>query len=119
MQVISIIAQTLITGNRSDTYKRYIRGEQISDLKYSNCFQSFFCVSCLPMPRRRHRGSFDQVSEFDRGRIVAYRDCELSFREIKQRVGRNQLTVMRTCNRWMQEETTDGRDRSPPLSHCP
>ncbi|UYV68195.1 hypothetical protein LAZ67_5003346 [Cordylochernes scorpioides] len=32
------------------------------------------------MPRRKHRSSFDQVSEFDRERIVAYRDCGLSFR---------------------------------------
>ncbi|GFS77092.1 transposable element Tcb1 transposase [Trichonephila clavipes] len=44
------------------------------------------------MLRGRHRASFDQVSEFDRGRIAAYRDCELSFREIGQRVGRNQAT---------------------------
>ncbi|GFU80585.1 hypothetical protein TNCV_534591 [Trichonephila clavipes] len=29
----------------------------------------------------RHLASFDKVSEFDRGRIVAYRDCGLSFRE--------------------------------------
>ncbi|GFU51808.1 transposable element Tc1 transposase [Trichonephila clavipes] len=53
------------------------------------------------------RSAFDQVSEFDRGRIVAYRererDCRLSFREIGSRVGRNQTTVMRICDRWMQE----------------
>ncbi|GFX77591.1 transposable element Tcb1 transposase [Trichonephila clavipes] len=35
------------------------------------------------MSRRRQRSAFDQVSEFDRGRIVAYRDCGLSFREIQ------------------------------------
>ncbi|GFX60206.1 transposable element Tcb1 transposase [Trichonephila clavipes] len=44
------------------------------------------------MPRG-HRASFDQVSEFDRGRIVAYRDNGLSFREIGQRVGRNHTTT--------------------------
>ncbi|GFU62734.1 hypothetical protein TNCV_1519121 [Trichonephila clavipes] len=27
------------------------------------------------MSRRKQRSAFDQVSEFDRGRIVAYRDC--------------------------------------------
>ncbi|GFW86406.1 transposable element Tcb1 transposase [Trichonephila clavipes] len=54
------------------------------------------------------------VSEFDRGRIVAYRDCELSFTEIRSRVGRNQTTVMRICDRWMQEGTTDRRGRSHP-----
>ncbi|GFW73592.1 DDE_3 domain-containing protein [Trichonephila clavipes] len=56
--------------------------------------------------------SFDQVSEFDRGRIVAYRDCGLTSREIYSRVGRNQATVMRICDQWMQEGTTDQRGRS-------
>ncbi|GFW32943.1 transposable element Tcb1 transposase [Trichonephila clavipes] len=59
-------------------------------------------------------GAFDQVSEFNRGRIVAYRDCGLSFRDIGSRVGRNQTTVMRICDRWMQEGTTDRRGRSHP-----
>ncbi|GFY59597.1 uncharacterized protein TNIN_362161 [Trichonephila inaurata madagascariensis] len=65
------------------------------------------------MSRRKQRSAFDQVSEFDRGRIVAYPDCGLSFREIGSRVGRNQ-TVMRIYDRWMQEGTTDQRGRSHP-----
>ncbi|GFW85744.1 transposable element Tcb1 transposase [Trichonephila clavipes] len=64
--------------------------------------------------RRKQRSAFDQVSEFDRGTIVAYRDCGLSFGEIGSRVGRNQTTVMRICYRWMQEGTTDRRGRSHP-----
>ncbi|GFU08091.1 transposable element Tc3 transposase [Trichonephila clavipes] len=59
------------------------------------------------MTRRKQRSTFDQVSEFDRGRLVAYRDCVLSFREIGGRVGRNQTTVMRVCHRRMQEGTTE------------
>ncbi|GFX72080.1 transposable element Tcb1 transposase [Trichonephila clavipes] len=59
------------------------------------------------MSRRKQRSVFDQVSEFNRGRIVVYRDSGLSFREIGSRVGRNQTTVMRICDRWMQEGTTD------------
>ncbi|GFX85436.1 transposable element Tcb1 transposase [Trichonephila clavipes] len=66
------------------------------------------------MSRRKQRSSFDQVSEFDRGRIVAYRDRGLSFREIGSRVGRNQTTVMWICDCWMQEGTTDRRGRSHP-----
>ncbi|GFW60923.1 transposable element Tcb1 transposase [Trichonephila clavipes] len=66
------------------------------------------------MPRRKQRSAFDQVSEFDRGRIVAYRDCGLSFREIGSRVGRNQTIVMRICDHWMQEGATDRRGRSHP-----
>ncbi|PRD35711.1 UNVERIFIED_CONTAM: hypothetical protein NCL1_10659 [Trichonephila clavipes] len=69
------------------------------------------------MSRRKLRSAFDQVSEFDRGRIVAYRDCGLSFREIGSRVRRNQTTVMRICDRRMQEGTTDPRGRSHP-SQC-
>ncbi|GFY16653.1 transposable element Tcb1 transposase [Trichonephila clavipes] len=68
------------------------------------------------MSRRKQRSAFDQVSEFDRGRIVAYQDCGLPFREIGSRAGRNQKTAMRICDRWMQEGTMDQRGRShPPL----
>ncbi|GFT57696.1 transposable element Tcb1 transposase [Trichonephila clavipes] len=66
------------------------------------------------MSRKKQRSTFDQVSEFDRGRIVAYRDCGLTFREIGSRVGRNQTTVMRICDRWMQEGTTEQCGRSHP-----
>ncbi|GFV95365.1 transposable element Tcb1 transposase [Trichonephila clavipes] len=66
------------------------------------------------MSRRKQRSAFDQVSEFDRGRIVAYRDCGLFFRQIGSRVGQNQTTVMRIYDRWMQEGTTDRRGRSHP-----
>ncbi|GFV53077.1 uncharacterized protein TNCV_4644361 [Trichonephila clavipes] len=66
------------------------------------------------MPRGRHRASFHQVSEFDRGIIVAYSDCKLPCREICQRVGRNQATVMRIYHRWMQEETMNRRGRYYP-----
>ncbi|GFU63207.1 HTH_38 domain-containing protein [Trichonephila clavipes] len=64
------------------------------------------------MYRRKQRSAFDQVSEFDRGRIVAYRDCGLSFREIGSRVGRNQTTVMRICDLWMQEGMANRCGRS-------
>ncbi|GFT84126.1 transposable element Tcb1 transposase [Trichonephila clavipes] len=69
------------------------------------------------MFRRKQRLAFDQVSEFDRGRIMAYRDCGLSFREIGSCVGRNQKTVMRIHDHWIQEGTTDRRGRSHP-SQC-
>ncbi|GFS94322.1 uncharacterized protein TNCV_2013821 [Trichonephila clavipes] len=64
------------------------------------------------LTRGRHRVSFDQVSELHRGRRVAYRHCGLSFREIGQRVRRNQAIVMRICDFWKQEETIDQRGRS-------
>ncbi|GFS89974.1 transposable element Tcb1 transposase [Trichonephila clavipes] len=61
---------------------------------------------------RRCGQAFDQVSEFDRGKIVPYRDCGLSFREISRRVGQNQTNVLRVCDRWMQKGTMDRRGRS-------
>ncbi|GFW01495.1 transposable element Tcb1 transposase [Trichonephila clavipes] len=64
--------------------------------------------------RRKKLSAFDQVTEFDRGRIVAYRDCGLTFRKIGSRVGQNQTTVMRIYDCWMQEGTTDQRGLSPP-----
>ncbi|GFW08503.1 hypothetical protein TNCV_2775251 [Trichonephila clavipes] len=75
MQIINITTQTHIPSDRSTIRKRYVRGEQISYLKLAIVFPCafFFCRSRLPMPRERYRTSFHQVSEFDRGRIVAYR----------------------------------------------
>ncbi|GFV45886.1 transposable element Tcb1 transposase [Trichonephila clavipes] len=64
------------------------------------------------MSGTKQRSAFDQVSEFDRGRIEAYRYCGLTFREIGSRVGRNQTTVIRICDRCMQEGTMDRRGRS-------
>ncbi|GFW74371.1 HTH_38 domain-containing protein [Trichonephila clavipes] len=66
------------------------------------------------MSRRKQRSALDQSSEFDRVRVVAYRDCGLSFLEFGSRVGRNQTTVMRICDRWMQEGTANRRGRSHP-----
>ncbi|GFW50987.1 transposable element Tcb1 transposase [Trichonephila clavipes] len=66
------------------------------------------------MSRRKQRSEFDEVSEFDTRRILTYRDCGLSFREIGSRVRRNQTTVMWICERWMREGTTYRRGLSHP-----
>ncbi|GFT86207.1 transposable element Tc1 transposase [Trichonephila clavipes] len=76
------------------------------------CFSCDFCKIRSVKSRRKQPSAFDQVSEFDIGRIVAYRDCGLSFRKIGSRVGRNQTTEMRICDLWMQEGTTDRHGRS-------
>ncbi|GFW20613.1 transposable element Tcb1 transposase [Trichonephila clavipes] len=78
------------------------------------CFSCGFFKKRSVMSRRKQRSAFDQVSKFDRGRIVANRDWGLSFRKIGSRVGRNQTTVMRICDRWMQVGTTDRRGRLHP-----
>lgn len=61
------------------------------------------------MPRVRRRNAYHHVSDFDKGRIVAYRDCGLSYRDIAARVGRDPMTVSRIWNRWVQEGNTERR----------
>ncbi|GFU32163.1 uncharacterized protein TNCV_3833861 [Trichonephila clavipes] len=113
--MIRISAQTHITHACGATSKCYLRLRDFDDFKFDNCvFLVVFFKKRSLMSRRKQRSTFEQVSEFDRGRIVAYRDCGLSFREIGSRVGRNQTTVMRICDRWMQDGTTDQRGRSHP-----
>ncbi|GFU96876.1 transposable element Tcb1 transposase [Trichonephila clavipes] len=67
------------------------------------------------MSCRKHRSAFDQVFEFFRGRILVYRDCVLPFRKIGSRVLRNQTTVMRMSECWMQDGTKDRLGRLHPL----
>ncbi|GFY36291.1 uncharacterized protein TNCV_4846621 [Trichonephila clavipes] len=55
--------------------KRYLRLGDFDDFNFGNCvFLVVFFKKRSIMSRRKQRSAFDQVSEFDRGRIVAYRD---------------------------------------------
>ncbi|GFU52398.1 uncharacterized protein TNCV_3959121 [Trichonephila clavipes] len=102
--------QTHITRACSATSKRYLRLGEFHDFKFGSCvFLVFFSKKRSVTSRRRQQLAFDQVSEFDRGSTVAYRDYGLSFREIGSRVGRNQTTVMGIWDRWMRESKTDRR----------
>ncbi|GFU69319.1 uncharacterized protein TNCV_3209831 [Trichonephila clavipes] len=94
--MIRISAQTHITRACGATSKRYLRLGGFDDFEFGNCVSVVFFVKKRSVTsRRKQRSAFDQVSEFITGRIVAYRDCGLSFREIGSGVGRNQTTVMR------------------------
>lgn len=55
------------------------------------------------MPRVRRHQNYHHVSDFDRGRIVAYRDVGLPYREIGRRVNCTAMTVMRVCRVWTEE----------------
>ncbi|GFY20096.1 uncharacterized protein TNCV_2147891 [Trichonephila clavipes] len=114
--MIRISAQKHITRACGATSKRYLRLGDFDDFKFGNCvFLVVFFKKRTFMSSRKQRPAFDQVSHFDRGRIVAYRYYGLSFREIGSRVGRKQTPVMRICDRrWLQEGTTHRRGRSHP-----
>ncbi|GFY12430.1 uncharacterized protein TNCV_1798521 [Trichonephila clavipes] len=86
--MIIISAQTHIPRACGATSKRYLRLGDFDEFKFGNlCFSCGFFKKRSVMSRRKLRSAFDQVSEFDRGRIVAYRDYGLSLREIGSRVG--------------------------------
>ncbi|GFV40242.1 uncharacterized protein TNCV_1443951 [Trichonephila clavipes] len=114
MQMVKISAQTHITRACGAISKRYLRLGDFEDFKFVNC------VFLVVFSKKYHLCLVENSDQllmkypFARGRTVAYRDCGLSFREIGSRVGRNQTTVMRTCDRWMQEGATDRRGRSHP-----
>jgi hypothetical protein len=55
------------------------------------------------MPRVRRGTQYHQVSDFDRGRIVAFREAGLLNREIAFRVDRSAVTVVRICQIWKEE----------------
>ncbi|GFT06549.1 transposable element Tc1 transposase [Trichonephila clavipes] len=66
------------------------------------------------MPRRRKRAKFEQISEFERGRIVGLRVAELSYRAVAARVQRNSSTIMRVSKQWTDEGRTARKSGSGP-----
>lgn len=98
MQIISISAHAHIKGYCSTPSKLYIKGNKIALLKNVDYSRTVFCERSFSMSHRKTRVPFEYVSEFDSGRIFAYKDCALSFREIGLIVGRSQATLMLIWN---------------------
>ncbi|GFY01858.1 HTH_Tnp_Tc3_2 domain-containing protein [Trichonephila clavipes] len=70
------------------------------------------------MSRVRSRNASQHISDFDKGRIVAYRDCGSSYHSIAAQVGRDSMIVSKIWNRWFQDGNTECRDGShqPPIT---
>ncbi|GFW51593.1 transposable element Tc1 transposase [Trichonephila clavipes] len=66
------------------------------------------------MPRRRKGAKFEQISEFERGRIVGLREAGLSYRAVATRVQRNSSTIMRVSKQWTDEGRTARKSGSGP-----
>ena len=66
------------------------------------------------MPRRGERVQYQQVSAFERGRIVGFREAGLSYRDIATRIGYAATTVMRLWNQWREEARTQRRAGTGP-----
>ncbi|GFS79298.1 transposable element Tc1 transposase [Trichonephila clavipes] len=58
------------------------------------------------MPCRRKGAKFEQISEFERGKIVGLREAGLSYRAVAARVQRNSSTIMRVSKQWTDEGRT-------------
>ncbi|GFT16334.1 HTH_Tnp_Tc3_2 domain-containing protein [Trichonephila clavipes] len=108
------------------SYKANDGNDVYNVLKCGNCSAGFSFIHKLHlnvvarrknamMPRVRSRNAYLQVSDFDKGRIVAYRDCGLSYRNIAARVERDPMTVSRKGNRWFQDGNTERRAGSQRL----
>ena len=66
------------------------------------------------MPRRRERAQYQQVSAFERGRMVGHHKAGLSYRDIVARTGHATTTVMRVWNQWREEGRTQRRASTRP-----
>ncbi|GBM25675.1 hypothetical protein AVEN_207450-1 [Araneus ventricosus] len=61
------------------------------------------------MPLRRRRSHYQQLTEFERGRVVGLREGEFSFLDIAERLGRNVYTVHDCWQQWSREGTASRR----------
>ena len=66
------------------------------------------------MPQRRERAQYQQVSAFDRGRMVGLREAGLSYRDIAARTGHAITKVMGVWNQWREEGRTHRREGTGP-----
>ena len=55
------------------------------------------------MPLQHERAQYQQVSAFERGRMVRLREAGLSYRDIAARTGNTAMAVMRGWNQWREE----------------
>ncbi|GFS61606.1 HTH_Tnp_Tc3_2 domain-containing protein [Trichonephila clavipes] len=71
------------------------------------------------MLRVRSRNAYQHVSDLDKGRIAAYRDCGLSHRNIAARVDRDPMTVSGIWNLKFKDDNIErcfGSQRPPMTS---
>ena len=66
------------------------------------------------MYRRRERTQNQQVSAFERSRMIGLREAGLSYRDIAARTGHAATTVMGIWNQWREEGRTQRRAGNGP-----
>ncbi|GBL86003.1 hypothetical protein AVEN_89064-1 [Araneus ventricosus] len=61
------------------------------------------------MPLRRRRKHYQQLTKFERGRVVGLREGGFSFSDIAEKCGRNVSTVYHYWQQWSREGNTSRR----------
>ncbi|GFT72774.1 transposable element Tc1 transposase [Trichonephila clavipes] len=60
-------------------------------------------IARLRMPLRRNRRQYEQLTDFDRGRIIGLREAGWSNRRIGRHLGRSDMVVARCWQQWITE----------------
>ncbi|GFT10401.1 uncharacterized protein TNCV_2164931 [Trichonephila clavipes] len=60
------------------------------------------------MPLRRNRRQYEQLTDFDRGRIIGLREAGWSNRRIGRHLGRSDMVVARCWQQWITEAISQG-----------
>ena len=66
------------------------------------------------MPRRRERVQYQQMSAFERGRMVGLREAGLPYRDMADRTAHAAATAMRVWNQWREEGRAQRRADTGP-----
>ncbi|GFU89637.1 transposable element Tc1 transposase [Trichonephila clavipes] len=66
------------------------------------------------MPCRRKGAKFEQISEFEQGKIVGLREAGLSYGAVAARVQRNSSAIMRVSKQWTDEGRAARKSGSRP-----
>ncbi|GFX17695.1 HTH_Tnp_Tc3_2 domain-containing protein [Trichonephila clavipes] len=64
------------------------------------------------MPLRRNRRQYEQLTDFDRGRIIGLREAGWSNRRIGRHLGRSDMVVARCWQQWIECTVGSGRPRN-------
>ncbi|GFX18435.1 uncharacterized protein TNCV_4307351 [Trichonephila clavipes] len=70
------------------------------------------------MPLRRNRRQYEQLTDFDRGRIIGLREAGWSNRRIGRHLGRSDMVVARCWQQWITEGRVYHRGGQCRLDFC-
>ncbi|GFW80704.1 transposable element Tcb1 transposase [Trichonephila clavipes] len=71
------------------------------------------------MPLRRNRRQYEQLTDFDRGRIIGLREAGWSNRRIGRHLGRSDMVVARCWQQWITEGRVYRRGRAVSTGFLP